>query len=217
MIGFAIAESARGDGLWRKSLKRRRFMGSPANCWSLRRLSSYSIPAIAALALTSSHALAAPSQLYGKSVIVSWSENRVQTTDRDAQPTSMTGQGQLSVYISDKGRPFSRVSMSVTNMRGHTRSGNRDAVQGEGSARSFSFSGNTMSASMPRGNAGAMQISVTFDSGFQSCSARVITGKTGGAQSTRVTSMITGRQYEFYSVKTSGESCRVQNGNVFGN
>jgi hypothetical protein len=36
-------------------------------------------------------------------------------------------------------------------------------------------------------------------------------------RSTRVTSMITGRQHEFYSVKTSGESCRVQNGNVFGN
>lgn len=70
---------------------------------------------------------------------------------------------------------------------------------------------------MPRGNAGAMQISVTFDPGFQGCSARVVTGKAGGAQSTRVTSVITGRQYEFYSVKTSGESCRVQNGNVFGN
>jgi hypothetical protein len=192
-------------------------MGSSASHWRLRTLFNFSIPSIIALAMTSSGALAAPSQLYGKSVIVSWSENRIQTTDRDAQPTSITGQGQLSVYISDKGRPFSRVSMSVTNRRGFTRSGNRDAVQGEGSARSFNFSGNTMSASMPRGNAGAMQISVTFDSGFQSCSARVITGKAGGAQSTRVTSMITGRQYEFYSVKTSGESCRIQAGNVFGN
>jgi hypothetical protein len=107
--------------------------------------------------------------------------------------------------------------MSVANRRGNTRTGNRDAVQGEGSARSFNFSGNTMTASMPRGNAGAMQISVTFDSGFQGCSARVIAGKSGGAQSTRVTSIITGRQYDFYSVKTSGESCRVQAGNVFGN
>jgi hypothetical protein len=192
-------------------------MDSPANRWSLRKLSDRAIPAMIALAMTPSDVLAAPAQLLGKSVIVSWSENRMQTTDRDAQPTAVTGQGELSVYISEKGRPFSRVSMSVTNARGHTRSGNRDAVQGEGSARSFSFNGNTMSASMPRGNAGAMLISVTFDSGFQSCSARVVTGKSGGAQSTRVTSMITGRQYEFYSVKTSGESCRVQSGNVFGN
>src|SRR5579863_413591 len=181
-----------------------------------RRPSGRAIPAIIALAMTSSGALAAPAQLYGKSVIVSWTENRIQTTDRDAAPTSVTGSGELSVYISAAGRPFSRVSMSVTNRRG-TRSGNRDAVQGEGSARSFNFHGNTMSASMPRGNAGAMQISVTFDSGFQSCSAHVVTGKAGGAQSTRVTSMITGRQYDFFSVKTSGESCRVQDGNVFGN
>ena len=192
-------------------------MRPAASHCSLRGLLDHSIAAIAALAMAPSVAIAAPSQLYGKSVIVSWSENRVQTTDRDAQSASVTGQGQLSVYISEKGRPFSRISMSVTNQRGRTRSGDSDSVQGEGSARSFSFSGNTMSASMPRGNAGAMQISVTFDSGFQSCSARVITGKTGGAQSTRVTSIITGRQYDVYSVKTGGESCRVQSGNVFGN
>jgi hypothetical protein len=187
-----------------------------ANRWTLRRLSYPVIAAIVALPMASSGTLAVPSQLYGKSVIVSWQEDRIQTTDRDAQPTAVTGSGQLSVYISEAGRAFSRVSMSVTNRRG-TRSGNRDAVQGEASSRSVSFHGNTMSASMPRGNAGAMQISVTFDSGFQGCSARVVTGKTGGAQSTRVTSMITGREHEFYSVKTSGESCRVQGGNVFGN
>jgi len=187
------------------------------NFWRLRKAFGCAMFAMTALAMASCGAFAAPSQLLGKSVIVSWSENRVQTTDRDAQPTAISAQAELSVYISDKGRSFSRVTMSVTNRRGNTRTGNRDAVQGEGSARSFSFSGNTMSASMPRGNAGAMQISVTFDAAFQSCSARVITGKSGGAQSTRVTSIITGRQYEFYSVKTSGESCRVQAGNVFGN
>jgi hypothetical protein len=45
----------------------------------------------------------------------------------------------------------------------------------------------------------------------------VVTGKSGGAQFTRVKSMITGTEHDFYSVKTSGESCRVQNGKVFGN
>jgi len=183
----------------------------------LRRLLCYAAPAIIALPMASSGALAAPSQLYGKSVIVSWSEDRLQTTDRSAQPTSFSASAQLSVYISEAGRPFSRVSMAVTNRRGRTRSGNRDAVQGEGSARSFSFHGNTMSASMPRGNAGAMQVLVTFDSGFQGCTAHVVTGKAGGAQFSRVKSMVTGGEVDVYSVKTSGESCSVQNGNVFGN
>jgi hypothetical protein len=168
------------------------------------------------LAMTTSTAFAAPAQLYGKSVIVSWTENRMQTTDRDAAPTAVTASGQLSVYVSDKGRAFSRVSMSVSRGRG-TRSGQRDTVQGDGSARAVSFSGNSMSTTMPRGNAGALLVSVSFDSGFQGCSAHVVSGKTGGAQSTRITSMITGRQYDFYSVKTSGESCSIQSGNVFGN
>jgi hypothetical protein len=137
--------------------------------------------AILALAMTTSTAFAAPAQLYGKSVIVSWTENRMQTTDRDAAPTAVTASGQLSVYVSDKGRPFSRVSMSVSRGRG-TRSGQRDSVQGDGSARAVSFSGNSMSTTMPRGNAGALLVSVTFDSGFQGCSAHVVSGKTGGAQ-----------------------------------
>ena len=61
-----------------------------------------------------------------------------------------------------------------------------------------------------------MQISITFDSGFQSCSAHVISGKAGGAGFTRVKSIITGGEVDLYSIKTSGESCVVQNGNVFG-
>jgi hypothetical protein len=184
--------------------------------WGLTEMIDRISAAILALAMTTSTVLAAPAQLYGKSVIVGWTENRMQTTDRDAAPTAVTASGQLSVYVSDKGRPFSRVSMSVSRGRG-TRSGQRDTVQGDGSARNVSFSGNSMSTTMPRGNAGALLISVTFDSGFQGCSAHVVSGKTGGAQSTRITSIITGRQYDFYSVKTSGESCSIQSGNVFGN
>jgi hypothetical protein len=183
----------------------------------LRGLCCHVVPAILALPLASSGALAAPSQLYGKSVIVSWQENRMQTTAMDSQPRAISAAAELSVYFSDAGRPFSRVSMAVTNMRGRTRSGNRDAVQGEGSARSFGFHGNTMSASMPRGNAGALQILVTFDGNFQGCSAHVVSGKAGGAGYTRVRSMVTGGEVDMYSIKTSGESCRVQNGNVFGN
>jgi hypothetical protein len=178
---------------------------------------SLRIPAaIIILAMTASGALAAPTQLYGKSVVVSWTENRMQTTDVSPVPQPRSATGQLSVYVSDKGRAFSRVSMSVNTPRG-TRSGQRDAVQGEASARSVGFHGNSMTVSAPRGDAGAMMIAVTFDSGFQGCSAHVVTGKSGGAASTHIHSMVTGRTYDFFSVKTSGESCSIQSGNVFGN
>ena len=173
--------------------------------------------ALFTLAMTTPGALAAPAQLYGKSVIVSWTESRMQTTDRSATPVSKTGSGQLSVYVSDKGRAFSRVSMTVERGRRGNASGHRDAVQGEGSARSVNFRGNSMTVAAPRGDAGAMMIRVTFDSGFQGCSARVISGKSGGAGFTRVHSMITGGTYDMYSIQTSGESCSIQGGNVFGN
>lgn len=177
---------------------------------------TYRIPAaLLVLAMSTPAAFAAPAQLYGKSVIVSWTENRMQTTDNSATPVAKTASARLAVYVSDKGRAFSRVSMSV-DRRGGARSGQRDAVQGEGSARAVNFSGNSMTVTAPRGNAGAMMISVTFDSGFSGCSARVISGKSGGAAYTRVHSMVTGGTYDFYSVQTSGENCSIQSGNVFG-
>jgi len=178
---------------------------------------SHRIPAaLLVLAVSSSGAFAAPAQLFGKSVIVSWTENRMQTTDTSPVPQSRSASAQLSVYVSDKGRAFSRVSISVHTPRG-TKSGNRDAVQGEASARNVGFSGNSMTVTAPRGDAGALRIAVTFDAGFSGCSARVISGKAGGAGFTHIHSMVTGRTYDFYSIQTSGESCSIQSGNVFGN
>jgi hypothetical protein len=173
------------------------------------------LAALCMLAVTTSAASAAPPQLYGKSVVVSWTETRLQTTDVSESPTSRTASARLAVYVSDKGRAFSRVSMTVDRRRG-SRSGERDAVQGEGSARSVSFSGNSMTVAAPRGDAGAMMIAVTFDAGFSGCSAHVAIGKANGAQSSRFTSMVTGRQYTLFSAQASGESCSVQSGNVFG-
>ena len=172
--------------------------------------------AILVFAMTTSGACAAPAQLYGKSVTISWTENRMQTTDTSDVPTPMTASGQLSIYVSDKGRAFSRISMVVSGRR-RTNSGQRDTAPGEASARSISFHGNSMTVAAPVGNAGARMVSVTFDSGFQGCSAHVVTGKTSGASGTTVRSFVTGRQYTFFSVQTSGESCSIQSGNVFGN
>jgi hypothetical protein len=184
--------------------------------WSLIKM-TYRMPiALLALAMTTPGALAAPAQLYGKSVVVSWTENRMQTTDTSPVPQARTASAQLSVYVSDKGRAFSRISVSVNSPRG-TRSGHRDAVQGEASARSVSFGGNSMTVSAPRGDAGALRIAVSFDAGFSGCSAHVISGKSDGAAATRMTSMATGRTHDVYSLKTSGESCSIQSGNVFGN
>jgi hypothetical protein len=158
---------------------------------------------------------AAPRALYGKSVVVTWQEERQQKMPDEEEMRFVSAAAEFDVYVSEAGRPFSRLRFSRVNRRGKLRTGSGDAVGGEASARNVSFSGNNMAAGMPRGAGGALQISVTFDSGFQSCSAQTVSGKASGVVAAHARSMISGKLVDLYSVKTSGESCRIQDGNLF--
>lgn len=179
--------------------------------------------AIAVLGMQSS-ALSAPQQLFGKSIIVGWQEDRLQAVDTETQPRSVTVIGGMQIYVSDQGRPFSRMTMGSFNRRGKFKSGNSDAVDstgvrpgGQSFARNVSFNGQTMSVLQPRGAGGAMRLLVNFDSSFQSCSARVTVGKGTGDEAMKTTSLSTGRKVVISTAKASGESCRIQAGNVFAN
>ena len=180
---------------------------------------SLSLIVLPAIAFLSAPAFAAPAQLYGKSVIVSWSEERQQKIVGEENLRSVSRSAEFSVYISDQGRPFSRMRYSFANKRGAQRSGNRDKVGGEGGGggggRNVSFSGNTMNVSMRVGAGGARSIVVNLAG--DSCSAQVIAGKEEGARQIRTKSIVTGNELEIVSIKTSGASCRIQSGNVFGN
>ena len=166
--------------------------------------------------LLGSAARAAPSQLYGKSVVVSWTEEREQRVNGEATTRNVGRNGNFSVYLSSAGKPFSRMSYAFSRAKGGLKHGKRDAVGGEGgSARSVAFSGNTMSVGMAM-SGGARNVLVSFDGGFQSCSAQVLTGKEGGASHIKTKSMVSGNDVEIISVKTGAASCRIQDGNVFG-
>ena len=104
--------------------------------------------AILVFAISTSGAFAAPAQLYGKSVVVSWTENRMQSTPTSAAPQARTASGQLSVYVSDKGRAFSEgeAELSELTRRGgfgsftgiltyKNAAGIRAAAKGQGLAR----------------------------------------------------------------------------------
>jgi hypothetical protein len=173
--------------------------------------------------LACGNAAAAPAQLYEKSVVISWSEAREQTSSAlpDGAARSVTRNGEFSVYISSAGRTFNRLTFSGASMgrRGQMRSGSSEQVNGEGAgrARSVSFSGRTMTAVSPM-QGGARRILVTFDNGFSGCSAEVLTGKAGGASKIGSGSLMNpGTRVEILSVKTGAATCKVQNGNVFGN
>jgi hypothetical protein len=169
-----------------------------------------------AIVLSGSAAFAAPTQLYGKSVVVSWTEEREQRVEGEATTHNVGRNGSFSVYVSSAGKPFSRMSFAFSKSRGGLKYGKKDAVGGEGSGnRKVTFSGNSMSVGMGM-QSGARSILVTFDGGFQGCSAQVLTGKESGASSIKAKSLVDGTRLEIISVKTGAASCKIQDGNVFG-
>lgn len=169
---------------------------------------------LSAVAVGQAHA--APAQVYGKSIVVTWTEERQQKLVGEANLRNVLRNAEFSVYISAQGRPFSRMRYSFANNRGTLRQGARDRVGGEGGGgRNVSFSGNTMNVTMRMGDGGARNLVVNLAG--DSCSAQVIVGKEQGAKQIRAKSMVTGNQVEIVSIKSSAASCRMQSGNVFGN
>jgi hypothetical protein len=189
---------------------------------SSRIISAILLPAAFATAAITP-AGAAPHQLYGKSVVIGWREDRQQRVAGQDQIRAVGVSAEMRVYISEAGRPFSRMTMLAMNRHAHLKSGNVDAVDGVGSGpkgnftSAVNFNGATMIVSQPRGSGGAQQVLVRFDSGFQSCSAQVIVGRSSNSGSITARSLINGQRVEMFSVKASGESCHVQSGNVFAN
>jgi hypothetical protein len=157
-----------------------------------------------------SESLAAPAQLYGKSVVVSWTEERIQRDLGKEKFRPSPHQGGFSVYVSSAGHIFNRMSIAA----GH-RSGSSDRLGAAGN-RNISFQGNSMS-SVQQSQGGARRILITFDQQFASCTAEVIRGKETGASRILARSKLRpGVRVEIQSVRTGAASCSVRNGNVFG-
>lgn len=171
---------------------------------------------LAALGLQPAVAQTVPAGLQGKSAIVSWVENRTQKNVGEERTQTVGVPYTYRVYFSGAGRPFAR--LTVANQRGETASRERVGT-GEGSrdggARSLQMKGNTLVATSGHGG-GARRIQVNFDGG-SSCNANVILGKQSGASKIIMKNIVTNKQMEILSVTTSGASCSLQNGNVFGN
>jgi hypothetical protein len=171
-------------------------------------------------------AVAAPRELYGKSVVVSWSENRVESARGSSEKRQVTASQSLSVYVSSTGRLFSRREATgrfADGMRGGRGSGgahgSNEQVGGEGRtvgglAQQAHFAGRSLVFSQAF-QSGARQVAVDFDASYGGCSARVTHGRASG-QSTTAYRTLTGRDVVVYSMDVANVSCRIVNGNVFG-
>ena len=156
----------------------------------------------------------APPQLFGKSVIVSWSEARMRRTAGEEQFHAQNVSLTESIYISTAGRPFER--------RAYPRSGvQREHVGATGqsptgNARILQFQGRSIAMTSERIN-GAMRIEINFDENFGSCTARVVNGKVPGGGAYTVHSLKDrATPVEIQSALiNAGPTCSIKDGNVF--
>ena len=101
-------------------------------------------PGIAVLASTAT--VAAPAELYGKSIVVTWTEERVQRQSGQTEFRSTSRTGEFAVYVSTQGRVFNRSTIkNSAARRGRGREGSAERVGSEGNSR-VSFAGRSLIA-----------------------------------------------------------------------
>lgn len=150
-----------------------------------------------------------PAQLFGKSVVVTWTDTRSQRDGDNPEYHTVNGSHVLTVYVSTAGRPFIR--QVNTTRRG---SGGRDQAPGDKGSRTAVFEGQSMTV-FGQSRGGAQRTVVQFDSGFAGCSATTGLGFEQG-QTSVSTSPITGKRVEMRSLTVNSVGCSVQSGNAFG-
>ena len=126
-----------------------------------------------ALLLPLNSALAAPAQLYGKAISISYTVT-ANAVAEDGTTSSRPRTVQRTIYISSKGRVFSRSDRQAGR--------NSDTVERgpEGTSGHFSFQGNRLVGVNTSFISGAGQLVVSFDSSFQSCTANIMLGRESG-------------------------------------
>ena len=169
--------------------------------------------AVAFIALVDSAVAASvPQSMLGKSVVVSWTENRLQRKEGEADFRERSVGQTMRMYFSTQGRVFERRSVE----RG-SRSGSLERLGGGAVARSgrTEFRGNSLLVAGAMRQGGARLINIEFSQDFSSCRAKVTVGRETGAELMKGRSLISKRAIEFKPLGTTSESCSIQNGNVF--
>ena len=172
-----------------------------------------------AILATLPQARAAPGALNGKTITISWTEVRNEKVDSlDSEMMSVSVRFSLKVYVSEKGRAFTRMSRNGgpgSGSRPRTYNSDQGPADdnGLGSAGVVGFSGQRMSVTRSF-SSGARQVSAVFDGGFASCRAQIVVGKQKGNGFLAGTTM-NGRKEYIFSSTVSGESCSIAAGNEF--
>jgi hypothetical protein len=164
----------------------------------------------AIVTVTTTEGMAAPQELVGKSIVVTWTEEGMRRKPFESTFGLETRHLEFNVYVSSLGRIFNR--LRVANGRGKT--GSVEEIGGK-----ISFPDKSIVAVQTQ-ERGARRIAVIFDQTYSSCTAEVIHGKEAGA-STMIGRGLIGHtaraeRKEIESVRVGGASCSIKEGNIFG-
>jgi hypothetical protein len=162
-------------------------------------MASFSAPAGAA---------GVPAQAMDKTITISFAASG-NAKSADGRVKGFSTQVSRIIYVSSAGRLFMRHRASAGS---HSRGGDFDPNDARTGKGSFNFQGNKLVGIIPY-DAGARQISVTFDPGFSSCTASVIEGHSSGGTIRRKGP--DGVMYEISGGTTSSPSCSIRSGNAF--
>ena len=167
------------------------------------------------LIATTAYAAEAPKALYGKSILLSWVEERQQSSEAEPQPRWLRVPLTLTIYVSTAGRIFARVSASSATRTGKAEGIGLEAKTKSGGVRVARFDGRALTVTSTFVG-GARNISVDFDDAYRTCSVSVILGKSAGASKLIMPNLALGGVVEVHASRISGNSCAVRDGNALG-
>jgi hypothetical protein len=181
-----------------------------------------SFTVIAALILLSAVAYAEspPKELYGKSIIITWTEHRnqrhVDQANYQANFRDVDVPLSRQIYISTEGHFFGR--FSARSPRG--REGSHEAIGTSGKSvgggpREVQFSAQTITLTGASSGGLARRITIEFNESFSTCEAHIIFAKQAGSDVVVARNLVTGGLNEIRSATVTGVSCSVRDGNVF--
>ena len=191
-----------------------------------RTVRSLRIPMLvfALLALPTAADAGPPTQLYGKSISITWAESQDQQLV-SGEKKHVVIDAALGIYVSSNGRIFSRGSRT-------SRSKFAGRSTGFGAARSHDPTGSVMKTSNVRYQnklefqgrtlvgttvleSGARRMTVNFDESFRTCTVSVVLGKEAGMPGVIARGMDT-RLRIIESATVASQSCTITDGNMFG-
>jgi hypothetical protein len=166
------------------------------------------------------HAESPPKELYGKSIIISWTEHRnqrhIDQANYQANFRDVDIPLSRKIYVSTEGRLFKRFSAKSPGGR----EGSHEAIGTSGTSvgggpTEIQFSSRTMTLTGASSGGLARRTTIEFNESFTTCEAHIIFAKEAGSDVVVGGNLVTGGRNEIRSATVTNVSCSVQEGNVF--